>query len=171
MIRLLLLALTTFTSVSMAQSTDGSAPAAFQRLTLRDVGGLLGGWTLFVRADGAVACQSIGRGGPPDFPMLEKRYQTTIPAASVRALDDVLRAHSFDSLSIAPRPGQPEGVLRSISVTRADGRTAKVSQWAGQQDPDFNAVFLFCAGLFKRCSSEEPQHAGPYDSAWAPQGF
>lgn len=138
---------------------------AFTKIILRDAHGLWGGPNVYLRSDGVLIVQDVGR-GPRG--LVERRYRSRIDPKKIQQLDRLLAEHRFVTLTSSTGPPIPDEGRPSLWAAFADGRMHEVSKWDHDSNPDFEAIASWLVALIAGAKKAKPIFEGPYDSAWMP---
>jgi len=150
-----------------AASEPAAGAESMQSVSLRDVHPLFGGTNLYLQADGSGICQIVepsqhARG------LIEKRIPITADSATVKELNHAISQHHFFDLTEALNPAVPDASRISISVTLASKRSATVTNWSSDRNPDFDAIYQILLKIIKSAKRSSAQQESVYDPHWRP---
>ncbi len=150
-----------------AASVPAAGAESMQSVSLRDVHPLFGGTNLYLNADGSGTCQIV-EPSPNAGGLVEKRIPITADAATVEELHHAISQHRFFDRTDALKPAVPDASRISISVTLASGRSATVTNWSSDRNPDFNSIYQILLKIAKSAQRGPAQSDNAYDPHWRP---
>lgn len=133
------------------------------RISLHDLEGLHGGFSVHVFADGEFWFDEVSAGARHS-----RLFRTTLPADQMTALGALLEQHDVRQIQIPAREGIPGESRPTIDVTTPTWRH-EVSKWRGDVHASFDAIATFLWSTGKRlAASSAPTWEGPFDWHWKP---
>ena len=123
-----------------------------QKVTLQldDVQALYGGQRLLLAGDGRLVVTRVAPGGGQTV------TEYIVPAADVAAIGQLCLAQDLLTIRPAERPGIPDEVRQTLTLTNGRGELHKVSKWAGVPDSRFAAILAGLLQLAARAENEQP---------------
>jgi hypothetical protein len=152
-----------------AGQQQAGPPVPLGAVVLYDVQGLFGGRALWASEGGTAFVQVVGPAPAGESGLWEKRYKTKLAGEQWAEAERLVGAHHFLTLGLPERPGVPDEACPVIAVVTKAGATAKARKWAGDKQPDFDALYGYLVTL---CRPEgELVREGPFEGQWRPEGF
>ncbi|MGZ3422221.1 MAG: hypothetical protein ACXVEE_30405 [Polyangiales bacterium] len=136
--------------------------AAWSRVELRDIEGLWGGYVVTVFGDGDFWFELVDR------TKVSRLYRATLHPSGMSDLGAVLARHDPRAMRVPMRNGVPGESCPTLSVI-GEGFTHRVSKWANDKHPDFDAVASWLRATGDNLAkATAPVWTGPFDWHWSP---
>ncbi|MCE9580972.1 MAG: hypothetical protein K8T20_00495 [Planctomycetes bacterium] len=145
-----------------------ATPDRLARIVVFAVHPQYGGWTLWLKADGAAAAFKVARGGKT-----AARHDTTVPAADLARLDGLLAESAFWDLpppSLQSSP-MPDETWVEVSAKAQSGIQASVGKFARQSNARFDPILKSLESVAARAWKTPPVSESAYDPYQVPKGF
>jgi hypothetical protein len=145
-----------------------TSPDRIARMTVTAVQPLFGGWSLWIRADGAAAAFRVSRGC-----LLSTRHDAKVGEGPLRRVEAMLAESQFwdlppPTLKTAPLPDE---TWIEISAKSQSGIQASVGKFARQKSPKFDPILKELEGIAAQAWAGPKVSEGKYDPYEMPAGF
>ncbi|KAF0243589.1 MAG: hypothetical protein FD180_3237 [Planctomycetota bacterium] len=143
-------------------------PDRIARITVTAVQPLFGGWSLWIRADGAAAAFRVSRGCA-----LSTRHDAKVSEPVLRRIEAMLAETKFwdlppPTLKSAPMPDE---TWIEVSAKTQSGNQASVGKFARQKSERFDPILKELEGIAAQAWAGQKVSEGKYDAGEIPQGF
>jgi hypothetical protein len=136
---------------------------AWTRISLHDLEGLHGGFSVHVFADGEIWFDDVSAGAHHS-----RLYRAKLPAEQMDALGALLQQHDVRQIQIPARDGIPGESRPTLAVVTPQW-SHDVSKWRGDSHTSFDALAGWLWSTGKRlAASSAPTWEGPADWQWKP---
>lgn len=129
------------------------------------------GWNVWLSSGGQGYAWNYDRPGQGENGMQVRWYRMEVTKDQVSELTQLLDRHDFFSIEIPDRVGVPDETRPGLEVRLKDGRTATVWKWAGDKNPDFDAIQKWLEARAEEAGRGPVLFDGPVAQDWAPEGF
>lgn len=134
----------------------------FTHLTLRGVQGLIGGQNVYIRGQQNIVTVQVVT--PTQSNLHERRFQWRLTDTERYDLLDTLEKYPPWEIRISLRPGIPDEPHQEITWDgMMDNKSVTVAKWAGDQHPDFDALYNYLQRYVRQTEKMKPVWNGRYE--------